>query len=327
MPKELTPEAKATLKKRTIFALIMLAVFIPCLVLGGYFYLILVVLVIGAATYEIAKAPSHKLSWLIWLVTFIMMYTLVFWIMLKTNIVKDWKDFDINTSFTEIGLSPIALATMIGIYFFVVIIKSDEFTVLDACYLIAMTLLLALGFQACLCVRYLPFEHFSQMLGFEINTPVFKYAQSMFLMIYLLLAILFNDIGAYLTGILFGKHKINPKISPKKTWEGFVGGIIISLALSLSFGLAVAACDLPMLPIFDLNGWYWILLISVILPLVGNLGDFAFSAIKRQFNKKDYSNVLGPHGGILDRIDSTLFGALALVILIIFIKNSWDFLQ
>lgn len=324
---EVTQEAKDTLKKRTLIALVLLAVFIPCLVLGGWFYLSLVVLAIGAATYEVAKAPSHKLSWAIWLVTFICMYALIFWVVFKTNVPDHWKAFDINTSLTEIWLSPVAIGVMIALYFFVVIIKS-EFSVIDACYLIAMTLLLALGFQAILYVRYIPFEQFSEkIVGFNITTPAFKYGQSMFLMIYLLLAIFFNDIGAYLTGMLFGKHKMNPRISPKKTWEGFAGGVVISMVLSLTFGLLTAYYKMPMLPIFDMQHWYWILLISIILPLIGNLGDFTFSAIKRQFNKKDYSRVLGPHGGILDRIDSSLFGALALAILIIFITNGWSFYQ
>lgn len=326
---EVSKEAKATLKKRVLFALMMLAVFIPCLVLGGWFYLVLIVLVIGASTYEIATAPSHKLSWFVWAVTFVVMYSLIFWIMIKTNIVASrepgWQGFDINTSFTEINLSPIALAVMIGLYLFVVIIKNKEFRLVDACYLIAMTLLLALGFQAALCVRYLPFEGFKDAL--DTSLPAFKYGQSMFLMIYLLLAIFFNDIGAYLTGMLFGKHKMAPNISPKKTWEGFAGGVVTSIILSLTFGLVVAYCGFPMLPIFTIEKWYWIVLVSFILPFVGVLGDLAFSAIKRQFGKKDYSNVLGPHGGVLDRIDSTLFGALALVILIIFIANGWSFFQ
>lgn len=336
---EVSKEAKDTLKKRVLFALMMLAIFIPCLVLGGWFYLVLIIFVIGASTYEIATAPSHKLSWFVWAVTFIVMYSLIFWVMFKENIPSHFEKFDVNTSFNQLWLSPIALGVMVGLYFFVVIIKSSQFSVIDACYLIAMTLLLALGFQAALCVRYLPFDghQFGTLYNesgevvrealLDVNAPSFMYGQSMFLMIYLLLAIFFNDIGAYLIGMLFGKHKMAPKISPKKTWEGFAGGVIVSFLLSLTFGLTVAHCGMPMLPIFTIEKWYWILLVSILLPFVGVLGDLAFSTIKRQFGKKDYSKVLGPHGGVLDRIDSTIFGALALVILVIFITNGWSFLQ
>lgn len=324
---EVSKEAKNTLKRRTLFGLAMLAVLIPCLVVGGWAYLSLVIIVIGASTYEIAKAPSKKLSWFVWAVTFIVMYSLIFWIMVKTNFKDDWKNFDINTSFTEINLSPIALAVMIGLYLLVVILKSKHFNLVDACYLIAMTLLLALGFQAVLAVRYLPFERFGAMDGFDVGASSFKYGQSMFLMLYLLIAILFSDIGAYLVGTFFGKHQMAPHVSPKKTWEGFAGGVIISFLLSMTFGLVVAHYNMPMLPIFTIEKWYWIVLVSFILPFVGVLGDLSFSAIKRQFGKKDYSKVLGPHGGVLDRIDSTLFGALALIILVIFITNGWSFFQ
>lgn len=330
---EVSKDAKNNLKRRALFALIMLAVFIPCLVVGGWAYLALIVLIIGAATYEIATAPSHKLSWFVWAVTFVVMYSLIFWVLFKENIPTKFANFDINTCFTQLWLSPIALGVMVCLYLFVVIIKNKEFRLVDACYLIAVTLLLALGFQAALVVRYLPFEQFVDVehhlveVPLDTSAPAFKYGQSMFLMIYLLLAIFFNDIGAYLTGMLFGKHKMAPNISPKKTWEGFAGGVITSIVLSLTFGLTVAHFGMPMLPKFTIDKWYWIVLVSFILPFIGVLGDLSFSAIKRQFGKKDYSNILGPHGGVLDRIDSTLFGALALVILIIFITNGWSFFQ
>jgi len=321
---EISNEAKKTLIKRTIYALILCAIVIPCIILGGYFYLSLIVIALGLSTYEVAKAPSRKLSWFVWLVTFIIMYSLVFWIIIKQNAQDKFARFDINTAFTGVWLSPLALAVMIGAYFFVVIVKA-EFLISDAFYLIAMTLLLSIGFQSILYIRYIPFQSFSSwMEGFDCTTPGFKYGQSMFLVIFLLIGICFNDIGGYLFGMLFGKHKMNPRISPKKTWEGFVGGILFSIASSTTFGVVVAKCGLPMLPIFTADKWYAILIASIILPFVGYLGDFAFSSIKRHFNIKDYSKILGPHGGILDRIDSIIFGASALTIFVIIGQNGWD---
>lgn len=325
---EITAEAKKTLIKRTIYALVLTAIVVPCLVLGGWFYLGLVTVIVGLSTYEVAKAPSRKLSWFVWFVTFIVMYSLVFWIIIKTNAVDKFQKFDINTSFTTVWLSPLAIAVMIGAFFFVVIVKS-EFLVSDAWYLIAMTLLLSIGFQSILYVRYIPFKSFGVIdsAGIIISYPktaFFKYGQSMFLMLFLLIGICFNDIGGYIFGMLFGKHKMNQRISPKKTWEGFVGGIFLSILLSFGFGMLVAGLGNPMLTIFTIDKWYTILLASVILPFLGYLGDFAFSAIKRHFEKKDYSNILGPHGGILDRIDSTIFGAIGLTTLVIIVQNGWD---
>lgn len=321
----LDSSAKKSLKWRTIIGLGLAAIVIPCLFLGGYFYIALMTLFLGCATYEFTKAPAKRLSWFVWVVTFFVVYALVFWGILKYGVATKWEDFDINTSVTQLWLSPYALIMMIFIFFFIVTLK-DDFGISDASYLIAMTLLISLGFQALLFIRFIPFTYFKEEIeGFNINTNSFKYFQSSFLLYYLLIGICFNDMGAYFVGILFGKHKINPRISPKKTWEGFVGGIIISCLFSMIFAMVSAGFGWPIIPKFNIKEWYWIFLCSIILPFIGNLGDFTFSAIKRHFGVKDYSHVLGPHGGILDRIDSVLFGALVLAVLIIFISHGWDF--
>ncbi|MCQ2752834.1 MAG: phosphatidate cytidylyltransferase [Bacilli bacterium] len=326
---ELSTDTKASMKKRIIIGALVAMVVVPCVFVGWWFYLALIVFVIGVATYEIASLPSRRLSFLLWATVFVTMYALIFWVVIKHGLINEFKDFDINMAFGTIWLSPIALAVMIMMYFLVIVFK-PKFTVMDACYLIAVTLLLALGFQAVLYIRYIPFNLFAEpdvSIAVDVSSNYFKYCQSALLLFYLLIAICFNDMGAYFVGVLFGKHKINPRISPKKTWEGFAGGIIVSLILSMAMALVCAACHSPLLPFFTLDRWYWIFLCSVVLPLVGDLGDFAFSAIKRQFNKKDYSHILGPHGGVLDRIDSALFGALALTILVAFISNNWSFLE
>lgn len=324
---ELNDNTKLAMKKRIIIGLVFALICLPCVFVGWWPFLVLMIAVIGIATYEVARLPSHKFSWAVWAVTFVVMYSLIFWVAIKTNLMNDWKNFDINESFPTLWLSPIALGVMIGAYFTVIVFKKD-FTVLDACYLIAMTLLLSLGFQAILNLRYVPFNIFPKYdETFNTATPFFKYCQSALLLFYLLVAVCFNDMGAYFVGVLFGKHKINPRISPKKTWEGFAGGIFFSTLFSLLMGMLCAFFKAPILPFFTLDKWYWILLCSFVLPIAGNLGDFAFSAIKRQFDKKDFSNLLGPHGGILDRIDSILFGAIALAFLVALISNNWSFTE
>jgi CDP-diglyceride synthetase len=101
-----------------------------------------------------------------------------------------------------------------------------------------------------------------------------------------------TDIGAYFIGVFFGKHKMNPRISPKKTWEGFVGGIVISLVFSLGFALILSVCKHPLVyGILDLEHWYLILALSFIIPLVSTLGDFVFSCAKRHFEIKDFGEV------------------------------------
>ena len=117
------------------------------------------------------------------------------------------------------------------------------------------------------------------------------------IMLYVCLACFMCDTGAYFFGVAFGKHKMIPAISPNKTWEGSIGGYVTGLVVSLVYGLLV----LKQLP----TGL--IIVSSIVLPLVAQVGDLSFSAIKRRFQIKDFSNLIPGHGGILDRIDSLVF--------------------
>ena len=117
-----------------------------------------------------------------------------------------------------------------------------------------------------------------------------------------------TDIGAYFIGVFFGKHKMNPRISPKKTWEGFAGGIVISSFFSFGVAMILCACKHPLVSgLLDLQHWYLILALSLILPFVATLGDFVFSSAKRHFEIKDFGNIMPGHGGVLDRLDSVIF--------------------
>ena len=109
-----------------------------------------------------------------------------------------------------------------------------------------------------------------------------------------------SDGLAYIIGCKFGKHKLTP-ISPKKSVEGAIAGIFGSIGFSLGFILIVNL-------IFNLTISYWqILIISIVLAIIGQVGDIAASAIKRYCGIKDFSNLLPGHGGLLDRCDSLLF--------------------
>jgi phosphatidate cytidylyltransferase len=110
------------------------------------------------------------------------------------------------------------------------------------------------------------------------------------------------DGGAYLVGRKLGKHKFAPKISPNKTWEGYVGGILFG---TLGGGLLTSLWGMQV-PLFSpLFG----MLIGLILSVLSPLGDLGESMIKRQFGVKDSSKLLPGHGGILDRIDSWLWAS------------------
>jgi phosphatidate cytidylyltransferase len=111
-----------------------------------------------------------------------------------------------------------------------------------------------------------------------------------------LFAVVLSDTGGFIAGVLLGKHKMAPSISPGKTWEGFAGSICaaaIGSALLLYFLL-----DIPS---------YWGLLFGAVLSVVAVVGDLAESMLKRDLGVKDMSNLLPGHGGIMDRLDSILF--------------------
>ena len=109
-----------------------------------------------------------------------------------------------------------------------------------------------------------------------------------------------SDTGAYFTGVFFGKHKMTPNISPKKTWEGFAGGIAVAVLGTFIYVLIQDLC-------FDLQANYlYAVLYGVIGSLTGVFGDLCFSVIKRQTGIKDYGKLFPGHGGVLDRFDSVI---------------------
>ena len=111
------------------------------------------------------------------------------------------------------------------------------------------------------------------------------------------------DTFAYLVGVKFGKHKIMPSVSPKKSWEGFVGGLVftvIAAYISQKFFNHIAFRD--------------VLFVSFFLPFTATLGDFIESYYKREAGEKDSGNFIPGHGGILDRMDAFMISIPALYI-------------
>ena len=115
----------------------------------------------------------------------------------------------------------------------------------------------------------------------------------------LLLGVWGFDTGAFFAGHFFGRHKLAPAISPGKTWEGVIGGLVFSIAAALIF--TVRPLGVP---------WYLALLLGVLIGIAATLGDLAESLIKRQTHVKDSGQIIPGHGGILDRVDSLLFAVI-----------------
>jgi phosphatidate cytidylyltransferase len=114
---------------------------------------------------------------------------------------------------------------------------------------------------------------------------------------WILLIIVASDTSAYFIGRAIGKHFFAPSISPKKTWEGSIGGLICSIIIAVVFGF-----------VFSLPIAYWhMILLGAIINIFTQLGDLVESLLKRNTGVKDSSNLIPGHGGVLDRMDSFIF--------------------
>lgn len=142
-------------------------------------------------------------------------------------------------------------------------------------------------------------------IGLSFNLLVITRNYDLNYIFYLLLITIMTDTFALFTGKLIGKHKLCPLISPNKTIEGLIGGSLMGIISATAFYTTVINPSLPLVIL---------ILITTILALVGQLGDLVFSSIKRYYGKKDFSDLIPGHGGILDRFDSLIFVALATIL-------------
>ncbi|RFP13845.1 MULTISPECIES: phosphatidate cytidylyltransferase [unclassified Duganella] len=122
---------------------------------------------------------------------------------------------------------------------------------------------------------------------------------------YLYVLTALNDVAQFISGTIFGRHRIAPGISPNKTWQGLAGGVVVTGALSLTLGRYLHLADAVHLAGF-----------ALLLSLGGFCGDLMFSAAKRVLGVKDFSQLIPGHGGILDRVDSLVLTAPLLYFLI-----------
>ncbi len=104
-----------------------------------------------------------------------------------------------------------------------------------------------------------------------------------------------SDIGGYASGVLFGKHPMAPKISPKKSWEGFAGSVALQVILGSVLFATLLEAD-----------WWQGAIVGALMTASATLGDFVESAFKRDLGIKDMSNLLPGHGGLMDRLDSII---------------------
>ncbi len=139
-----------------------------------------------------------------------------------------------------------------------------------------------------------------------------------YLIFFALICALATDTGAQLTGMAFGKHKMSPNISPKKTVEGAIGGIIFSVILNaVALVIYNKVANVPV----DRTMATVILVASLPISFMGMMGDLSASVLKRNFGVKDFGRIFPGHGGIMDRMDSSLFTLPCALVVALIAKN------
>lgn len=259
------------MKKRVISAIVMMIICIPLLILGGIPFRILVG-IIGILGYKefLDLKGFKKYPKLVEILGLLVLLLLIF-------SSKDVTFSTIGLNYSYVAISFILLYLPIIFYY-----GSDKYTTSDAFKLTSFTM----------------------FLGIVLNllSNILIYDKLYFILI--VLVTILTDTFAYFTGMMIGKHKVT-KISPKKSIEGYIGGVMMGVILSSIFYMTMIGNE-PLIKAIP---------VLVLMSVACELGDLFFSAIKREYNIKDFSNLIPGHGGILDRIDSLTFVTLTFILL------------
>ena len=236
--------------KRTITAIILIALVIGTLMLGqeAFTWLLRVILLISG--YEIYRIKKDV--WPSFLLVYIYLMLLL----------------------SHLNIPVVSLISLALILTLTLTIVSSKISFADAAFLFLMLSIIILGINAVNSIMQLPLQVFA----------------------YIAIATYATDTFAYFGGSFFGKRKLIERISPNKTVEGAVIGTVGSMIASLIFAYYFVDLDFSI-----------ILIGSILMPLVAQVGDLSFSLVKRTFNIKDFGTLLPGHGGVLDRVDSVLF--------------------
>ena len=261
------------MKTRIISAIIMCAVIIPILIIGGLPFKILAMILAAMSMYEVMKARSKKskIPIFIRIISYILIATFVF---LGTSI------YSSNYEIIYKVLIVIFLLYFIPVIF---INDTDKYSITDALYVLGCTTFLGVAYNSFVLIS---------------NIDVLY-------IFYIILVTTMTDTFAYFTGYFIGKHKLCEKISPKKTWEGAIGGSVVGTIISTFFYLFLIKPSANVLIVVG---------ITLLLTIIGQIGDLFFSSIKRHYRIKDFSSLIPGHGGVLDRFDSIIFVVITFIL-------------
>lgn len=251
------------MKQRIITAIAAAAVFLPIVFFGNMPFLAMIYLLATISLYELLKMRKLKLFSVPGIISLALL-----WIFLLPNEYLNLIE-DLNYSKVEVAL----LAVLLFLTYTVA--TKNRFSFDDVAFSIMAIMYIGIGFYYFIETREAGL------------TYVF----------YSLFIVWATDSGAYFIGRAIGKNKLWPEISPNKTVEGFIGGIVCAIIVAILF-VFFTDIDASLIQL---------MIITVFLSIFGQIGDLVESALKRHYDVKDSGNILPGHGGILDRFDSLLF--------------------
>lgn len=254
------------MKTRIISAIVMLIICIPFILMGGIAFNLAVYVISMLALKEFIDIKSTRKP----VPTFIQFISYIFMTLLVL--------VDVASISTTYSLDYRVLAALFISYLVPAVIYHDrkKYSIKDAFYMIGGVLFLGISMALLIMLRESGLKLFIFLFTITITTDIF----------------------AYISGVLIGKHKLLPEVSPNKRWEGLIIGSLMGIFVS---SIYYHTCIDPEFSKIQL------LLITTFLTLIGQFGDLTFSAIKRCFGQKYFSNLIPGHGGILDRLDSIIF--------------------
>ncbi|MFZ4454185.1 phosphatidate cytidylyltransferase [Salibacterium aidingense] len=254
------------MKQRMITGVVGAIVLLSVVVIGGLVFTLAIAAVASIAMHELLKMKQIKTYSFMGLVSFLFM-----WILL---VPEAWMDIPLLQHVSKVELFLMMILLLLAL----TVVTKNTFTFDEAGFVILSSVYIGYGFYHLLLTR-----------NVEENGLVL-----VFLVLFIIWA---ADSGAFFVGKKWGKHKLWPEISPKKTVEGFAGGIIAAGVIGAVFH--------HFFPVF--SSWMVLAGFIVVTSVFGQLGDLVESALKRHYAVKDSGKVLPGHGGILDRFDSLIF--------------------
>ena len=304
------------MKKRLITGIVLLAILVPLLIIDVLLpvFQIVAAIFVCIGAWEMIKLYEHGKKYNVAVKIIIMISALLTYLSGLTI----WTELTEELQLTQ-GLVKISIDSKIGF----------------------ALLMMAISLQLSLLVFCKEFDanDFGKSLassfyvGFGVASLIALRILGVRFVVYLFMITVLTDVFAYVYGMLFGKHKMIERISPKKTWEGAVGGTIVATIASTLFAFLYG----QLFPGGELNTIFdnftqgvqsnpvllfvLIFIVTFITSLAGQVGDLVASRLKRTYDIKDFSNIFPGHGGFLDRFDSAIFASLVLLPLFIIISS------